>query len=165
MTELKKYLQDLHYQYLLSCGDVGGTADGFREYVLDGDRRLRVKQLLRECEDDAIGNSANSTWNALRKPRQAVTQMSLCLDGRACPEWFTYRIDGDGYGRILAHHAKVRHLQSQWETMDTKAHEAQSAADDFKRDLLEPAIARANGDMDVRLLDLVDKGSIEVVAD
>jgi hypothetical protein len=155
MSDLDVVLRDEHYAYLLKSGDIGGTADGFRGHVLGLQQRGDFVSVLGESMDELLRKAADRTWHDMNSGTSPQAQLSLCLGGMPCPAWLTFKVSDSGFGRILTHYAKIRHLHGHWKIRDEKAREAMAAADAV-HELLEFALSKANGDMEALLSSVMD---------
>ena len=157
-----KLLSELKYLYLdqFKQGDKGGTSHGFRNFALgeldkDPERFMEeIEYLMSKAATQAWGEKLAGGSKANHK------QQTLDLAGTALPAEITYAdIDGLGkrqYYKKLVAHASIAEFEGHYYEVQSNANKQVAAADVVLAQLNEMK-QRSGGDMNARILDLVDE--------
>jgi hypothetical protein len=162
-TPITETLRDLltaeKLRYLDGGREMGGTAQGFRDYVREQIRREPLKYT--SLAIDAVMEATTRNWE--RSPRKHGADL-FAIGGQTIAEALTRRSPGavgddpddeEGFEKVLSIYATVADLREDAVIKLRKAAQASTAAERLMK-VADEAIRRAHGDLSARLRDLAD---------
>lgn len=156
MDNIKSAVREQHYNYLLGCKKAGGEAAGFRDFIEAWRQKTVARAIIDGSESELLAALSDKVWRDESNKPADPKQRSLCLDGKPCPTYMTFKdFKQNRFRRILSEYATVAHLRDHWEIHQAKANEAIAASSSL-HDLYVAALEKSGNNPDAMLIHLAD---------